>query len=152
MVAGKAVRRALRAAIAAGLLLWPVLAAGQVLRPGEPEYLRLSDIVGREVHDARGEPLGTIKDLVIDRRTGKVEYVALEDGAFPVSALRSGEGMQLLLDLSGDEGSAAGATSQAASVRATELLGHGYDDLLLSIDGQVRFAVTPGGRVPLKFP
>jgi sporulation protein YlmC with PRC-barrel domain len=134
--------------VTAALLAGAVsFASAQVFRPADLELLRASEILGREVHDARGARLGAIRDLVIDRRTGKVEYLALDQGVFPVSALRSGEGTQLLLDIADAGGASAGGTAPGAYVRASELLQWDYDDLLISPDGELRFALSSGSRV-----
>lgn len=59
---------------------------------------RVSKLVGMEVHNAKGENLGEIKDLVMDLRTGQIRYAALSFGGFlgvgdklfavPLSALK----------------------------------------------------------------
>jgi sporulation protein YlmC with PRC-barrel domain len=62
--------------------------------------IRASQLTGMEVKNAQGEDLGEVKDIVIDARSGKVEYVALAHGgilgigedlfAYPVSAFSRG--------------------------------------------------------------
>lgn len=79
--------------------------------------MRASEILGREVRTSDGEKL-TIRDLVIDPASGKVEYLALgRPGAerqdlrlYPVSALRSVVGDGLVLAPQ-DEGSASAGAS-----------------------------------------
>src|SRR5688572_14501194 len=44
-------------------------AAGHKLRDA-----RLSQLIGRDVRDTKGEDLGDIKDLVIDLQSGQVKY------------------------------------------------------------------------------
>ena len=46
------------------------------------KFLTASSIVGDKVHNLTGEHLGTIKDIMIDLRGGKIEYVVLEMGGF----------------------------------------------------------------------
>lgn len=41
-----------------------------------------SKVEGTAVYDLAGDKLGTIDDLVIDKRTGHVRYAALEFGGF----------------------------------------------------------------------
>ena len=41
-----------------------------------------SKVEGTAVYDLAGDKLGTIDDLVIDKRTGQVRYAALEFGGF----------------------------------------------------------------------
>lgn len=41
-----------------------------------------SKVEGTAVYDLAGDKLGTIDDLVIDKRTGRVRYAALEFGGF----------------------------------------------------------------------
>lgn len=47
-----------------------------------PVSYRASTIEGLPVRNAAGEDIGKIKDLVIDVRTGKVMYAALDFGGF----------------------------------------------------------------------
>jgi sporulation protein YlmC with PRC-barrel domain len=64
----------------------------------EGRDVRASEMLGREVRGLHGEPLGEVKDLVIDVRSGRVHYAVLsfshrtEAGdklfAFPLNALR----------------------------------------------------------------
>ena len=46
------------------------------------QHFRVSTLEGMPVRNAAGEDLGKIKDMVIDIRTGKVAYVALDFGGF----------------------------------------------------------------------
>ena len=46
------------------------------------ERLTASSIVGDSVENARGEKLGSIDNLMINIKTGQVEYAVLEFGAF----------------------------------------------------------------------
>jgi sporulation protein YlmC with PRC-barrel domain len=52
-------------------------------RPNTPlKFLTASSIIGDKVLDPQGEKLGSIKDIMIDLRNGKVEYVVVELGGF----------------------------------------------------------------------
>lgn len=46
------------------------------------QEMRASEIIGMQVENREGEDIGEIKDLVIDRASGRVEYAALEHGGF----------------------------------------------------------------------
>jgi sporulation protein YlmC with PRC-barrel domain len=71
----------------------PSAAAGQTVRD-----IRMSQLVGMDVRNARGENLGDIKDLVIDADSGRVQYAVVGIGgflgigeklsAFPMSAFK----------------------------------------------------------------
>ena len=60
--------------------------------------VRLSQLIGRDVRDPKGEDLGDIKDLVVDLDSGEVKYAVVAFGgfmglgeklfAFPLSAFR----------------------------------------------------------------
>lgn len=60
---------------------------------------RASKVIGREVRDASGQKLGEIKDLIVDMRTGRLQYAVLDFGgvlgvgdklfAYPVNAFRT---------------------------------------------------------------
>jgi len=51
--------------------------------PNTPlKYLSASSIIGDEVVTRGGEHLGMIKDIMIDLREGKIEYVVIELGGF----------------------------------------------------------------------
>jgi sporulation protein YlmC with PRC-barrel domain len=69
--------------------------------------VRVSQITGMDVKNARGQDLGEVKDVVIDARSGNVEYVALAHGgllgigedlfAYPVSAFSRSENRNRLV-------------------------------------------------------
>lgn len=71
----------------------PSAAAGQTVRD-----IRMSQLVGMDVRNARGENLGDIKDLVVDADSGRVQYAVVGIGgflgigeklsAFPMSAFK----------------------------------------------------------------
>ncbi len=44
--------------------------------------IRLSELTGLEVRNPQGEDLGSIHDIVIDMRTGRVRYAAVASGGF----------------------------------------------------------------------
>lgn len=155
------------AALVAFGLMGPVAAPAQVLGL---EFLSVSEIIGRQVTGPRGEDLGRIRDLVIDSRTRKVEYVALGHGAeqlvtFPVSSLRVAGTAQVMLDVPPDslsQSSSAGASiaqlteKQARRlIRASELMVGRVKDLVVSVlDGDIRFALldTAGDGTRLRVP
>jgi sporulation protein YlmC with PRC-barrel domain len=46
------------------------------------KFLTASSIIGDKVHNAEGEDMGKIEDIMIDITTGKIEYVVIEFGGF----------------------------------------------------------------------
>lgn len=46
------------------------------------KFLTASSIIGDKVHNEKGEKLGHIKDIMLDVRSGKVEYYIIEFGGF----------------------------------------------------------------------
>lgn len=46
------------------------------------KFLTASSIIGDKVYDPAGEKMGAIKDIMIDVREGKIEYVVIELGGF----------------------------------------------------------------------
>lgn len=131
--------------------------AAQLAYDFEPEALPLDRIIGTPVHSTRGEPLGSIKDLVVDTRTGKVEFVAIERPGgqagvvlYPVSALVAGDRGEVVLDPHSAGSSAAGASSLAPNQQdvpthanhafAARDLGASHELVLELPDGNVRLA------------
>lgn len=43
---------------------------------------RMSDLLGVAVKDAKGQPLGTVKDVVVGTTSGQIRYAALSFGGF----------------------------------------------------------------------
>jgi sporulation protein YlmC with PRC-barrel domain len=46
------------------------------------KYLTASSIIGDRVVNIEGENMGTIKDIMLDIRSGKIEYYVIEFGGF----------------------------------------------------------------------
>jgi sporulation protein YlmC with PRC-barrel domain len=46
------------------------------------KYLTATSIIGDKVHNAKGEHMGKIADIMLDITTGKIEYVVIEFGGF----------------------------------------------------------------------
>jgi sporulation protein YlmC with PRC-barrel domain len=46
------------------------------------KYLAASSIIGDKVHNNDNEPLGSIKDIMLNVSTGKIEYYVIEFGGF----------------------------------------------------------------------
>jgi len=46
------------------------------------KFLTASSIIGDKVQNKKGEKLGHIKDIMLDVRTGKIEYYIIEFGGF----------------------------------------------------------------------
>lgn len=46
------------------------------------KFLTASSIIGDKVKDPKDNPMGSIKDLMVNLSTGKVEYVVIELGGF----------------------------------------------------------------------
>lgn len=45
-------------------------------------FLTVSSIIGDKVHNAKGENMGKIQDIMVDITTAKIEYVVIEFGGF----------------------------------------------------------------------
>lgn len=87
----------------------------------EPETLPLEEILGTEVLTPEGRSLGRITDLLIDRATGKVEEVAVENMRYPLRALVSADRPgQVVLAPSIGEASAGATALRPISSRAEE--------------------------------
>jgi len=123
--------------------------ASTVLTAGAQSLdIRASEIVGREVRTSQGELL-TIRDLLIDPRTRRVEYLALSRAGeagqeelplYPASALRSGAGYEVLLVL--PEAASAGSGAPRAHLRLSQL--GRLDEMLVRLtDGTVSFTAPP---------
>jgi sporulation protein YlmC with PRC-barrel domain len=59
---------------------------GDTISP-RAELLRTRDFIGRDVLDAKAEKVGTVSDLLLDRRTGNVRMLAINLGMFQKSVL-----------------------------------------------------------------
>jgi sporulation protein YlmC with PRC-barrel domain len=46
------------------------------------KYLTASSIIGDKVHDENDEDMGTIRDVMIDISSGKIEYFVIQFGVF----------------------------------------------------------------------
>ena len=46
------------------------------------KYLTASSIIGDKVHDENDQPMGEIKDIMVDLTTGKIDYLVIEFGGF----------------------------------------------------------------------
>ncbi len=70
------------------VLLGVSLSTAMISAPGPVEageksgVLKASDMIGMKVEDTEGKNLGSIKDLVIDREDGDVQYAVLDFGGF----------------------------------------------------------------------
>lgn len=54
---------------------------GPAVRHGPgPELMGANTLIGNEVYNSRSEDLGTIKEIMLDMRTGKVDYAVLSFG------------------------------------------------------------------------
>jgi sporulation protein YlmC with PRC-barrel domain len=51
------------------------------------EFLRTRDFIGRDVLDAKAEKIGTVSELLLDRRRGDVRYLAVNLGMFSKNVL-----------------------------------------------------------------
>src|SRR3954468_14023996 len=47
------------------------------------EAVRAADMIGRSVQGSDGEPLGKIKDAVVDAARGKIQRLVIATGGFP---------------------------------------------------------------------
>lgn len=79
-------------------------------REAPARCFRASEILGRDVQNAKGEDLGEIEDIVLDEGEGKIAYAVLSFGGFlgmgdrlfaiPYSALRPADEDTFVLDVS----------------------------------------------------
>lgn len=61
----------------------PLYGNDMPLPEGQPlSFIKLSDVIGMDIHGASGEKLGDIEDLVIDPSSGRISYAALSFGGF----------------------------------------------------------------------
>jgi sporulation protein YlmC with PRC-barrel domain len=85
------------------LLLAAVLLAIAGSFPGEASAAAAGSFIGRAVEDLRGDTVGTVEDLIVDVRDGRVLYVIVDGReryyTLPIRALR-GEDGALRLDMS----------------------------------------------------
>jgi sporulation protein YlmC with PRC-barrel domain len=88
-----------------------------------PGHLRLVEIIGMRVLSPSGEALGIIGDLIIDARTRRIEYIAVEPpygrgimSRYPVDALVAGGPREVIVDVS-LLSSSAGASALAGSLQ-----------------------------------
>lgn len=63
------------------------------------EFLRTRDFIGREVVDPKTEKVGTIADLLLDRRRGDVRFLAVNLGMFSKQVLIPVEQVDLAEDV-----------------------------------------------------
>ena len=77
--------------------------------PNRAAVLRSRDFLGRDVLDGSNNKLGTIHDLLLDRRSGKVQFIEVDLGVFrkrvivPVNRVDWGEDAFLLRGWSADQ-------------------------------------------------
>src|SRR5438477_1467420 len=70
----------LMGAILAALGLAVAPANSQTQTSTSTSYVQTSKIVGMKVKDSRGEEIGVVKDVVLDRNTGCMAYTVLSTG------------------------------------------------------------------------
>ena len=137
--------RCLQATVLAAALALPGIAPGQAdFR--DPRFLKLDEIIGVKVRSADGEPLGRIKDLIVDR-SGKVEYIAVEApgggvNRYPVDSLVSGEAAGEVLIQPADSASGGSSRPQPAGYDFPSRR-RGQEPVINLLDGKLDF-------VPLK--
>ena len=84
----------------------------------DPASVPLSDVLGMTVRTPDGRRLGTIRDLLFDRATGKVEQVMLEYTSYPIDALVASERpREIILDLTFAGLASVGATALVAQAQ-----------------------------------
>src|SRR5881392_4330813 len=54
-------------------------------------YVQASKVVGMKVNDSRGEEIGVVKDVVLDRNTGCMAYTVLSTGGGGARVSRGGK-------------------------------------------------------------
>ncbi|TWU08516.1 PRC-barrel domain-containing protein [Stieleria varia] len=60
----------------------PKVDAGKLDAKTQGANIRVSQLMGYNIQNSQGESVGEIKDVVINSRTGKVEYAAVTYGGF----------------------------------------------------------------------
>jgi sporulation protein YlmC with PRC-barrel domain len=116
----------------------------------DPGHLRLVEIIGMRVLAPSGEALGVIEDLIIDSRTRRIEYIAVEPpygrgilNRYPVDALVAGGAREVVVDAS-LLSSSAGASALAGALHprgfsfATAERGQG-EPVVDLLEGKLRF-------------
>jgi sporulation protein YlmC with PRC-barrel domain len=78
-----------------------------------PNLNRASKVLGTGVVDSKGDKVGDIKDIVLDRSTGQVAYAVVSFGgtfgvgdkyfAVPWTALKAGQNERYVLDVNKDQ-------------------------------------------------
>jgi sporulation protein YlmC with PRC-barrel domain len=93
----------------------------------DPGHLRLVEIIGMRVLSPSGEALGVIGDLIVDSRTRRIEYIAVEPpyrrgimSRYPVDALVAGGPGEVVVDVS-LYSSSAGASVLAGALQPSGL-------------------------------
>ena len=86
----------------------------------EPGRLRVESVIGMEVVTPGGELLGTIREVLFDRATGRVVGVALDRSAvpYPIDALVSADSGRRVVAEPLLESAAAGASALRPASRA----------------------------------
>jgi sporulation protein YlmC with PRC-barrel domain len=153
MLSGHVARNA--AALVAGLAL-SCTALAQLAYDREPELWPLDRVIGTPVQSARGEVLGSIKDLIVDTSSGEIEYVVVARRAgerpavYPVGALAAGDRGEVLVDgapvaIDLEASGAAGASTLVPTQRrqfafAAADLGRREELVVNLVEGTVGFA------------
>jgi sporulation protein YlmC with PRC-barrel domain len=88
-------------------------AASTPAAPSNAYEVRMSKLIGMNVHDPDGRKLGDIKDVIVDMNSGRVHYAILSFGGFldvgdklfaiPLSRVRADGKRGLVLDIGKDE-------------------------------------------------
>ncbi len=141
--------RSIQATALAAALALPCAALAQA-DYRDPGHLRLIEIIGMRVLSPNGEALGVIGDLIVDPRTRRIEYIAVEPpygrgimSRYPVDALVAGGPGEVVVDVSLSS-SSAGASALAGALQpsglsfATAERGEG-EPVVDLLDGKLRF-------------
>lgn len=56
--------------------------SNQATRVREMSFYRADELIGEDVENPNDEDLGDVEDFVVDRGTGQIEYIIVEDGGF----------------------------------------------------------------------
>jgi sporulation protein YlmC with PRC-barrel domain len=140
--------RSIQATALAVVLALPCAARAQA-DYRDPGHLRLVEIIGMRVLSPSGEALGVIGDLIVDPRTRRIEYIAVEPPSgrgmsrYPVAALVAGGPGEVVVDGS-LLSSSAGASALAAPLQssgfsfATAERGEG-EPVVDLLEGKLRF-------------
>jgi sporulation protein YlmC with PRC-barrel domain len=94
----------------------------------EPGSLSVDSVIGMEVVSPTGELIGTIREVLYDRATGKVEGIALDRGtlSYPIEALLAADEGRRVVAESLLDAASAGASGLVPARRPSAAAARGF--------------------------